>query len=246
MAFDYKKEYKEFYLPPRKPQIIEIPSMNFLAVRGQGDPNEEGGAYKESIGLLYGIAYTIKMSKMGRHKIKGYFDYVVPPLEGFWWQEGIAGIDYSRKKDFQWISLIRLPEFVTKEEFEQKIRKGEFVEYEEVYAGSYYGTLQSEVERIWAKGHIILFDIDVKGGINIKRLYGRHALAVFIQPPSVEALKERLVKRGTDSPQAIERRVAKAEEELEYAKNFDRVIVNDSLECALREAEAVVETFYNE
>lgn len=136
--------------------------------------------------------------------------------------------------------------FFTKEEFEQKIRKGEFVEYEEVYAGSYYGTLQSEVERIWAKGHIILFDIDVKGGINIKRLYGRHALAVFIQPPSVEALKERLVKRGTDSPQAIERRVAKAEEELEYAKNFDRVIVNDSLECALREAEAVVETFYNE
>ena len=136
--------------------------------------------------------------------------------------------------------------FVSKEEFEQKIRKGEFVEYEEVYAGSYYGTLQSEVERIWAKGHIILFDIDVKGGINIKRLYGRHALAVFIQPPSVEALKERLVKRGTDSPQAIERRVAKAEEELEYAKNFDRVIVNDSLECALREAEAVVETFYNE
>ena len=104
MAFDYKKEYKEFYLPPRKPQIIEIPSMNFLAVRGQGDPNEEGGAYKESIGLLYGIAYTIKMSKMGRHKIKGYFDYVVPPLEGFWWQEGIEGIDYSRKKDFQWIS----------------------------------------------------------------------------------------------------------------------------------------------
>ena len=112
MAFDYKKEYKEFYLPPRKPQIIEIPSMNFLAVRGQGDPNEEGGAYKASIGLLYGIAYTIKMSKMGRHKIKGYFDYVVPPLEGFWRQEGTAGIDYSRKKDFQWISLIRLPELV--------------------------------------------------------------------------------------------------------------------------------------
>lgn len=125
MAFDYKKEYKEFYLPPRKPQIIEIPSMNFLAVRGQGDPNEEGGAYKESIGLLYGIAYTIKMSKMGRHKIKGYFDYVVPPLEGFWWQDGIAGIDYSRKKDFQWISLIRLPEFVTKEEFEWAVSEAE-------------------------------------------------------------------------------------------------------------------------
>ena len=124
--------------------------------------------------------------------------------------------------------------FFTKEEFKQKIEKDEFVEYEEVYAGSYYGTLKSEVERIWAKGHIILFDIDVKGGINIKRLYGSHALAVFIRPPSVETLKERLVLRGTDSPQAIERRVAKAEEELEYAGMFDRIIVNDSLECALR------------
>lgn len=135
--------------------------------------------------------------------------------------------------------------FFTKEEFKQKIEKGEFVEYEEVYAGSYYGTLKSEVERIWAKGHIILFDIDVKGGINIKRLYGSHALAVFIRPPSVETLKERLVLRGTDSPQAIERRVAKAEEELEYAGMFDRIIVNDSLECALREAEIIVERFYN-
>lgn len=136
--------------------------------------------------------------------------------------------------------------FFTKEEFKQKIEKGEFVEYEEVYAGSYYGTLKSEVERIWAKGHIILFDIDVKGGINIKRLYGSHALAVFIRPPSVETLKERLVLRGTDSPQAIKRRVAKAEEELEYAGMFDRIIVNDSLECALREAEIIVERFYNE
>ena len=122
----YKAErIKVFYLPPRKPQIIEIPSMNFLAVRGQGDPNEEGGAYKASIGLLYGIAYTIKMSKMGRHKIKGYFDYVVPPLEGFWRQEGTAGIDYSRKKDFQWISLIRLPEFVTRDEFEWAVSEAE-------------------------------------------------------------------------------------------------------------------------
>ena len=97
MAFDYKREYKEFYLPPKQPQIIEIPSMNFLAVRGQGNPNEEGGAYKESIGLLYGVAYTIKMSKMGSHKMAGYFDYVVPPLEVFWWQEGKEKIDYTRK-----------------------------------------------------------------------------------------------------------------------------------------------------
>lgn len=110
-AFDYKKEYKEFYLPPKKPQIIEIPSMNFLAVRGEGDPNEEDGDYKKAIGLLYGMAYTIKMSKMGNHKMDGYFDYVVPPLEGFWWQDGTKGVDYSRKKDFQWISLIRLPDF---------------------------------------------------------------------------------------------------------------------------------------
>lgn len=125
MAFDYKKEYKEFYLPPKKPQIIEIPSMNFLAVRGQGNPNEEGGVYKESIGLLYGVAYTIKMSKMGSHYMAGYFDYVVPPLEGFWWQEGKEKIDYTRKEDFHWISLIRLPEFVTKEEFQWAVKEAE-------------------------------------------------------------------------------------------------------------------------
>ena len=97
MAFDYKKEYKEFYLPGRKPQIIEVPKMNFIAVRGMGDPNEEGGAYKESISLLYGIAFTIKMSKKGSHQIEGYFDYVVPPLEGFWKQEGVQGMDYEQK-----------------------------------------------------------------------------------------------------------------------------------------------------
>lgn len=118
MAFDYKKEYKEFYLPKRKPELVTIPSMNFIAVRGRGNPNEEGGAYKQSIGLLYGIAFTIKMSKKGDHRIDGYFDYVVPPLEGLWWQEGTAGIDYLRKEDFEWISMIRLPEFVTSEEFE--------------------------------------------------------------------------------------------------------------------------------
>ena len=122
-AFDYKKEYKEFYLPPKMPQIVEIPAMNFLAVRGQGDPNEEGGAYKASIGLLYGVAYTIKMSKMGKHRIEGYFDYVVPPLEGFWWQDGVQGVDYTRKDQFQWISLIRLPEFVTREEFDWAIQE---------------------------------------------------------------------------------------------------------------------------
>ena len=118
MSFDYKKEYKEFYLPKNKPELVEVPTMNFIAVRGKGDPNEEDGAYKDAIGLLYAIAFTIKMSYKGNHKIEGYFDYVVPPLEGFWWQEGVHGVDYARKADFCWISVIRLPEFVTRADFE--------------------------------------------------------------------------------------------------------------------------------
>ena len=133
--------------------------------------------------------------------------------------------------------------FFSTEEFETKISNGEFVEYEEVYKGSYYGTLKSEVERIWAKGNIIIFDIDVKGGVNLKKLYGENALAVFIQPPSVEELRNRLVGRGTDSPEAIERRVAKAEEELTYADKFDVVLVNDNLEEALGRAEKMVADF---
>ena len=118
MAFDFKKEYKEFYMPPKKPTIITVPPMNYIAVRGQGDPNTEDGAYKQAIGLLYGISYTIKMSKKGSRKIEGYFDYVVPPLEGFWWQRGVQGIDYTHKENFNWISLIRLPDFVTKSDFD--------------------------------------------------------------------------------------------------------------------------------
>ena len=118
MAFDYKKEYKEFYMPKNKPGIVEIPKMNYISVRGKGDPNEEDGEYKKTIGLLYGIAFTIKMSKKGNHQIDGYFDYVVPPLEGFWWQDGNDGIDYSHKENFQFISVIRLPDFVTKADFD--------------------------------------------------------------------------------------------------------------------------------
>ena len=118
MAFDFKKEYKEFYLPKNKPQIVMVPLANYIAVRGKGDPNEEGGAYKAAIGILYAIAYTIKMSKMGDHRIDGYFDFVVPPLEGFWWQDGVEGIDYSDKSTFNWISVIRMPDFVTKAEFD--------------------------------------------------------------------------------------------------------------------------------
>lgn len=117
MAFDFKKEYKEFYLPPKKPGLVTLPPMNYIAVRGKGDPNEENGEYKASIGLLYAIAFTLKMSKKGSRQIAGYYDYVVPPLEGLWWQEGSADIDYSRKADFHFISMIRLPDFVKKEDF---------------------------------------------------------------------------------------------------------------------------------
>ena len=142
MAFDFKKEYKEFYLPKKQPSIVTVPPMNYIAVRGQGDPNQEDGAYKQAIGLLYGIAFTIKMSKMGDHRIEGYFDYVVPPLEGFWWQDGVTGIDYAHKERFQWISVIRLPDFVTKEAYDWAVKEAarkkkldfsaaEFFRYEE-------------------------------------------------------------------------------------------------------------------
>lgn len=117
MAFDYKKEYKEFYLPPKEPGIIEIPSMNYVAVRGKGDPNEPEGEYKRAMNLLYGIAFTIKMSYKGSRKIDGYFSYVVPPLEGLWQQDGQKEIDPAHKEDFRWISMIRLPDFVDKGEF---------------------------------------------------------------------------------------------------------------------------------
>ena len=118
MAFDFKKEYREFYLPKDVPGIVTVPRMNYVAVRGEGDPNDEDGAYKRAIGTLYAIAFTVKMSKTGGRRIDGYFEYVVPPLEGFWRQEGIAGIDYAHKERFRWISVIRLPDFVTKADFD--------------------------------------------------------------------------------------------------------------------------------
>lgn len=118
MPFDFKKEYKEFYLPKAQPGIVRVPPMNYLAVRGAGDPNEPDGAYQAALSLLYGVAFTIKMSKLGDRRIEGYFDYVVPPLEGFWFQDGIDGVDLSRKADFRWISVIRLPDFVAKDDFD--------------------------------------------------------------------------------------------------------------------------------
>lgn len=154
MAFDYKKEYKEYYAPTKNPTIVLIPRMNFVAVRGKGNPNEEDGEYKKALNLLYGIAFTIKMSYKGTHEIKGFFEYVVPPLEGFWWQENVKGIDYEHKETFQWISLIQLPDFVTEDDFKWAVQEAthkkkidfsivEFFTYEEgmcvqcMHIGSY-------------------------------------------------------------------------------------------------------------
>ena len=136
--------------------------------------------------------------------------------------------------------------FLSEDEFREKIARDEFVEYEEVYAGSFYGTLKEEVKRIWAKDHVIIFDVDVKGGVNLKKYFGAKALSVFIQAPSIEELRRRLEKRGTDSPEAIDRRVAKAEEEMTYAPLFDRVLVNDGLATAFKEAEEMVDKFLAE
>ena len=118
MAFDFKKEYKEFYMPKNKPEIVAVPRANYIAIRGQGDPNEENGAYQQALGVLYAVAYTLKMSYKTDHKIEGFYEYVVPPLEGFWWQEGTAGVDDTDKSAFHWISVIRLPDFITKADFD--------------------------------------------------------------------------------------------------------------------------------
>lgn len=123
MAFDFKKEYREFYLPKSEPKIVTVPIANYISVKGKGNPNEEGGAYKQAISVLYAVAYTIKMSYKGSHKIEGFFEYVVPPLEGFWWQDDIAGVDYVNKEQFNWISVIRLPDFVTKEDFKWAVEE---------------------------------------------------------------------------------------------------------------------------
>ncbi|MBR4437625.1 MAG: guanylate kinase [Bacteroidales bacterium] len=133
--------------------------------------------------------------------------------------------------------------FLSVEEFKQRIANKEFVEYEEVYPGSFYGTLKSEVERIWAKGNVILFDVDVKGGVNIKKIFGEKSYTVFIQPPSLEVMEQRLRARGTDTDQAIQTRVAKAAQEMTYAPQFDTILVNDKLEDSFAKADKIVEEF---
>ena len=184
MAFDYKKEYKEFYMPKNKPRIVKIPKMNYIAVRGKGNPNDENGEYKQTIGLLYAIAFTIKMSYKGTHKIEGYFEYVVPPLEGFWWQDGMNdSIDYNNKDQMNFISIIRLPDFVTKKDFDWAVgeatnkkkldfSKVEFLTYDEgicvqcMHIGSY----EDEPTTINLM-HEYMKDNDYKLDITDKRLH---------------------------------------------------------------------------
>ncbi|SHH09066.1 hypothetical protein SAMN02745245_00503 [Anaerosphaera aminiphila DSM 21120] len=125
MTFDFKKEYREFYLPKLEPEIVNVPSINFIAVRGKGDPNEKEGEYSRAISVLYAVAYTIRMSYKSEHQIEGYYKFVVPPLEGFWWQDNVIGVDYSNKENFNWISLIRLPEFVTEADFKWAVDEAE-------------------------------------------------------------------------------------------------------------------------
>ena len=123
MAFDFKKEYKEFYMSKSVPEIVTVPKANYIAVRGMGDPNQEGGAYQSAVSILYAVAYTLKMSYKTDYRIEGFFEYVVPPLEGFWWQKGVDGIDYGDKSTFHWISVIRLPKFVTKKDFDWAVEE---------------------------------------------------------------------------------------------------------------------------
>ena len=175
MPFDYKKEFKVFYAPKACPEIIRIPAINFVAVNGSGDPNEAEGAYQQAIRLLYGVSFTIKMSKKTDHHIEGYFDYVVPPLEGFWWQPGLKGFDRTRKEELHWISIIRLPDFVTKDDFDWAITeatrrkktdfsKVDFLSYDEglcvqcLHVGSYDNepeTVQRMHDFIRAEGYTI-------------------------------------------------------------------------------------------
>ncbi|NLW42295.1 MAG: transcriptional regulator [Tissierellia bacterium] len=191
MAFDYKKEFKEFYQPKGKPEILEIPSMNFVAVRGKGNPNDEDGEYKKAIEMLYALSYTLKMSYKGDYKIENYFQYVVPPLEGFWWQENIKGVDLSNKDKFQWISLIRLPDFITKEDFNWGIEEGtkkkkidlsklEFISITEglVVQMLHIGPYDTEVETVK-----IMEDYMIENGYEYDFNDSRHHHEIYLSDP---------------------------------------------------------------
>lgn len=183
MAFDFKKEYKEFYMPKNKPQIVNVPKANYIAIRGKGNPNEEGGAYQKAISVLYAIAYTLKMSYKTNYKIEGFFEYVVPPLEGFWWQEGIHGVDLNDKDAFNWISVIRLPDFISEKDFEwakqtaEKKKKidcssAEFLTVDEGLCVQimHVGPFDSEIESV-AKMDAYLEEKGYQNDINDKRLH---------------------------------------------------------------------------
>lgn len=205
MSFDYKKEYKEFYLPPKKPTIVNVPKMKYLAVRGSGDPNKEQSEYKKSIALLYAIAFTIKMSYKTSYKIDGYFSYVVPPLEGFWWQqENLQSLDYDKKETMEFLSIIRLPDFVTKKDFDWAIKvaeekkqtdysKVEFLEIEEglcvqcMHIGPY--DLEPNTINLM---HKFIENLDYQLDINDKRLHHEIYLS---DPRKCNALKLRTVIR---------------------------------------------------
>lgn len=191
MSFDYKKEYKEFYMPKKTPSIVTVPKMNYIAVRGKGDPNDENGEYKKSIEVLYSIAFTIKMSYKSNYRIDGYFDYVVPPLEGFWWQDGKDGIDCSHKESFNFISVIRLPDFVTKKDFDwavatatEKKKKSftnvEFLTYDEGLCVQcmHIGPYDNEPATIE-----LMKNYAVSNGYNIDFSSGRYHHEIYLSDP---------------------------------------------------------------
>ena len=201
MAFDFKKEYKEFYMPKNKPSIVTIPKMNYLAVHGKGNPNDENGEYKKSIGLLYAIAFIIKMSYKGSHKIDGYFEYVVPPLVGFWWQNGNSGeIDYAHKDDFNFISIIRLPDFVTEADFDWAIEeatrkkkedfsKVEFLTYNEGVCVQcmHIGSFDDEPQTV-----SLMHEFMVENGYKLDITENRYHHEIYLSDPrkcAVEKLK---------------------------------------------------------
>ena len=220
MPFDFKKEYREFYLPKAKPEIVTVPRANYIAVRGEGDPNEENGAYQRAIGVLYAVAYTLKMSKRAGHEIDGFFDYVVPPLEGFWQMPDTETVDYGRKSDFRWISVLRLPDFVTKADFDWAVEaaakkkkldcsKAEFLAVDEGLCVQimHLGSFDDEPESV-AKMDAFLRENGYENDLNDVRLHHEIYLS---DPRKVAPEKRRTVIRhpikkcdGENSPQAKE------------------------------------------